>query len=137
MSNELSKRGKTNKRKGNNAEREYAEKFRQLGFTNCRTARQGAKLLDDCGIDLIFIPFNVQIKAGKQIGMKPFKVLEYMKERISSILPKSSPEHNFPKIMIHRREVGQGNKRNEFSDIVSMTFEDFSKIIKLIEWKEV
>ena len=131
-----SSRGKTNKRKGSNAEREFAEKFRQLGFENCKTARQGAKMLDDCGIDLIFIPFNVQIKAGLQQGLRPHKVLEYMKNRITEVLPKYSVEHNLPKILIHRRQVGQGNKRDEFSDIVSMTFEDFSTIIKMIKWKE-
>lgn len=131
-----SSRGKTNKRKGSNAEREYAEKFRQLGFENCKTARQGAKMLDDCGIDLIFIPFNVQIKAGLQQGLRPHKVLEYMKNRITEVLPKYSVEYNLPKILIHKRQVGQGNKRDEFSDIVSMTFEDFSKIIKMIKWKE-
>lgn len=131
-----SSRGKTNKRKGSNAEREYAEKFRQLGFENCKTARQGAKMLDDCGIDLIFIPFNVQIKAGLQQGLRPHKVLEYMKNRITEVLPKYSVEHNLPKILIHKRQVGQGNKRDEFSDIVYMTFEDFSKIIKMIKWKE-
>lgn len=131
-----SSRGKTNKRKGSNTEREYAEKFRQLGFENCKTARQGAKMLDDCGIDLIFIPFNVQIKAGLQQGLRPHKVLEYMKNRITEVLPKYSVEHNLPKILIHKRQVGQGNKRDEFSDIVYMTFEDFSKIIKMIKWKE-
>ena len=131
-----SSRGKTNKRKGSNAEREYAEKFRQLGFENCKTARQGAKMLDDCGIDLIFIPFNVQIKAGIQQGLRPHKVLEYMKNRITEVLPKYSVEHNLPKILIHKRQVGKGNKKDEFSDIVSMTFEDFSKIIKMIKWKE-
>lgn len=131
-----SSRGKTNKRKGSNAEREYAEKFRQLGFENCKTARQGAKMLDDCGIDLIFIPFNVQIKAGLQQGLRPHKVLEYMKNRINEVLPKYSVEHNLPKILIHKRQVGQGNKRDEFSDIVYMTFEDFSKIVKMIKWKE-
>lgn len=131
-----SSRGKTNKRKGSNAEREFAEKFRQLGFENCKTARQGAKMLDDCGIDLIFIPFNVQIKAGLQKDLRPHKVLEYMKNRITEVLPKYSVEHNLPKILIHKRQVGQGNKRDEFSDIVSMTFEDFSKIIKMIKWKE-
>lgn len=131
-----SSRGKTNKRKGSNAEREYAEKFRQLGFENCKTARQGAKILDYCGIDLIFIPFNVQIKAGLQQGLRPHKVLEYMKNRINEVLPKYSVEHNLPKILIHKRQVGQGNKRDEFSDIVSMTFEDFSKIVKMIKWKE-
>ena len=131
-----SSRGKTNKRKGSNAEREYAEKFRQLGFENCKTTRQGAKMLDDCGIDLIFIPFNVQIKAGLQQGLRPHKVLEYMKNRINEVLPKYSVEHNLPKILIHKRQVGQGNKRDEFSDIVSMTFEDFSKIVKMIKWKE-
>ena len=129
-------KGKTNRRKGNNAEREYAEKFRQLGFEHCKTARQGAKLLDDCGIDLIFLPFNVQIKAGKQVGIKSHQILKYMKDRMNLLLPPTSIEHTLPKIMIHKREVGRGIKRDEFSDMVHMTFDDFCKIIKMIKWEE-
>lgn len=128
--------GKTNKRKGSDAERHYARIFRdQLGFTHCKTARMGSKLHDDAGIDLIFIPLNLQIKAGKQAGLNPTKELNYMKDRMTELFPSHSPEHNYPKVLIHRKEVGQGKKRTEFDELVTLTFEDFIKVIsKIKEW---
>lgn len=126
--------GKTNKTKGSNAERFYAKFFREeLGFEHCKTARMGSKLHDDAGIDLIFIPFNIQIKAGKQVGLNPTNELKYIKEKMNKLFPLTSGEHRFPKIVIHRKEVGPGNKRTEFDEIVTMTFEDFVKIIKKVE----
>lgn len=121
--------GKTNKRKGSDAERYYAKEFRELGHTHCKTARLGSKLHDNAGIDLIFIPYNVQIKAGIQKGMKPLQELVNMKERMAELFPSSSPEHNLPKLVIHKRPVGRGNKPTEFHELVTMTFEDFKKII--------
>lgn len=128
--------GKTNKRKGSDAERHYARIFRdQLGFTHCKTARMGSKLHDDAGIDLIFIPLNVQVKAGKQVGLNPAKELNYMKDKMTEYFPESSPEHSYPKLVIHRKEVGQGKKRSEFDELVTLTFEDFLKLIsKIKEW---
>lgn len=122
--------GKTNKRKGSDAERHYARIFRDdLGYTHCKTSRLGSKLHDDAGIDLIFLPFNIQVKVGKQVGLNPSKELSYMKKRMSELFPKTSLEHNYPKILIHKKEVGQGKKRSEFDEIVSMTFLDFVKLI--------
>lgn len=132
MTEEVKKKsyGKTNKRKGSDAERYYARIFREdLGFAHCKTARLGSKLHDDAGIDLIFLPFNVQIKAGKQVGLNPSKELNYMQNRMTELFPSTSLEHNYPKILIHKKEVGQGKKRGEFDEIVSMTFKDFLKII--------
>ena len=85
MSEEIKRKsyGKTNKRKGSDAERYYAKIFRDdLGFTHCKTSRLGSKLHDDAGIDLIFLPLNVQIKAGKQVGLNPGKELNYMQGRM-------------------------------------------------------
>lgn len=128
--------GKTNKRKGSDAERYYARIFREdLGFTHCKTSRLGSKLHDDAGIDLIFIPLNIQIKAGKQVGLNPGKELTYMQNRMTELFPESSLEHDYPKLVIHKKEVGQGKKRSEFDEIVSLTFKDFLKIInKIKEW---
>lgn len=128
------KLGKQNKRKGSNAERLYAKKFRELGFNHCKTARLGSKLHDDAGIDLIFLPFNIQVKAGEQKGMKPVKELINMKEKMAELFPPDSKEHQLPKMVIHKRLAGRGNKLNEFHEIVSMTFEDFVKIINKIQW---
>ena len=128
--------GKTNKRKGSDAERHYARVFRDdLGFTHCKTSRLGSKLHDDAGIDLIFVPLNIQVKAGKQTGLNPTRELIYMQNRMTELFPSTSKEHDLPKIVIHRKEVGQGKKRTEFDEIVSLTFQDFLKIIKKVkEW---
>ena len=125
--------GKTNKRKGSDAERHYAKVFREIGFTHCKTSRLGSKLHDDAGIDLIFLPFNVQIKAGKQAGLNASRELEYIQNRMTELLPSTSLEHSYPKVLIHKKEVGQGKKRGEFDDIVSMSFNDFIKLIQKVE----
>lgn len=125
--------GKTNKRKGSDAERYYAKIFREIGFTHCKTSRLGSKLHDDAGIDLIFLPFNVQIKAGKQAGLNASRELEYIQNRMSELFPSTSLEHTYPKVLIHKKEVGQGKKRGEFDDIVSMSFSDFIKLIQKVE----
>jgi|SRR6187402_1324068 len=125
--------GKTNKRNGSEAERFYANIFREIGFSHCKTSRLGSKLHDDAGIDLIFLPFNVQVKHGKQAGMNPARELQYMQNRMFELFPQSSPEHLFPKIVIHKKAVGTGKRRTPYDEIVTMTFEDFLKIIQKIE----
>ena len=121
--------GKTNKRKGSNAERYYVKEFKKLGFDKCITSRFGSKIHDDAGIDLIFLPFNVQIKAGKQRGLNNSNILRDINERMARLFPSSSPEHSYPKILIHKKDVGSGKKRDEFDDIVMMSWDDFVKIL--------
>ena len=124
------KKGKTSKRKGSDAERLYAKRFRELGFTHCKTSRLGSKLHDNAGIDLIFLPFNVQIKAGYNRGLNHSKELEYIEEKMKLLFPPSSIEHNLPKILIHRKNKEKGKRsRSPYEEIVSMTWEDFKKIL--------
>ena len=124
-----------NKNKGSNAERYYAKKFRDLGFDKCVTARYGSRLHDDAGIDLINLPLNVQIKAGKQRGLNPSSVLEYTKEQARLLFPSNDPVQGKPTILIHKKDVGRGFEKTEYHEIVSMTFEDFSKLIdKIKKW---
>lgn len=124
--------GKTNKRKGSDAERLYAKIFREeLGFSHCKTSRMGSKLHDDAGIDLIFLPFNVQIKAGYDKGLNASKELKYIEDKMLELFPLSSVEHSLPKILIHRKNKPKGRRsRTDYDDIVSMTFNDFKKIIE-------
>lgn len=127
--------GVTNKRKGSDAERYYAKTFREVGFTHCKTSRLGSKLHDDAGIDLIFLPFNVQIKAGKQTGLNPSRELDYMKNRMLELFPSTSLEQKYPRVLIHKKEVGKGKLRTDSDELVFMTFEDFIKLIsKIKEW---
>ena len=53
-----------------------------------------------------------------------------IKGRIERMFPKENREHNYPTILIHKKEVGKGKKRTEFDEVVIMTFSDFKKLIK-------
>lgn len=127
-------KGSVNRTKGHNAERFYAKVFKDLGFSHCVTSRYGSRIHDDAGIDLIGLPINVQIKAGKQRAMNPSKVLSYIRERVAELFPKTAPEKDMISIVIHRKEVGRGKKRNDFDDLVHMSFKDFEKLINKVEW---
>ncbi len=116
-----------NRTKGHNAEREYRKRFIELGYDKCQTARYGSRLHDDCMVDLIYIPYSVQVKAGQQRGLKPGKVLRDMDALIKENLPEI--EQKYPKLVIHRKEVRRGKARDEFDDIVTMTWEDFKKLL--------
>lgn len=137
MSIDRSKIAKQNKAKGSRVERTYASIFREMReeFRFCKTSRFGSKLFDNAGIDLVFIPFNVQIKAGKQKGLQPVKELQYLETQMKEVFPENAPEHEYPKILVHHKDAA-GKKRTQYDSIVYMTFEDFTKLVmKVEEWK--
>ena len=113
---------KNNRTKGHSAERLYALKFREL-FPKCQTSRYASRMMDDAGVDLVGLPMLVQIKAGLQKGMKPHEVLKNIKDNL--------PNESKPKVLIHHKEGANGKKRDEFSSLVTMTFEDFFHLINL------
>jgi hypothetical protein len=125
--------GARNRTKGHDAERHYAALFRTISeaFEKCKTSRQASRLHDDSGIDLCFTePFNIQIKAGKQKGLVISKELSKIKEEVKKNFPSHYPELSNMNILIHKKEVGRGRRKNEFDEIVSMTLSDFIKLIK-------
>jgi len=74
--------GKQSKRRGNDAERHFMNEFKKKGYDKCMTSRNGSKMYDGMGIDLINLPINVQVKQGTQKGMSIKSVLKTIKERI-------------------------------------------------------
>lgn len=126
--------GKTNRSKGHNAERQYAKAFRELGFDKCVTARYGSRLHDDCSIDLINIPFNVQIKAGYRQGLNYSKELYKIDKMVSENIPQAYPEHQYPNILIHKKDVGKGHEKNKYDELVVMSFDDFVSLVKQIKY---
>jgi hypothetical protein len=135
MSVDRAKLGKRNKNMGSNAERLYANLFREIGFNFCKTSRQASRIHDDAGIDLTEThPFNVQVKAGMQKGMNHSNVLSIIKERCVELFSPDNIVHKNINIMIHKKVVGKGRKRNEFDDLVTMSFEDFKKLVNRIKW---
>lgn len=118
-------RGATNKRKGSNAERYYVNKFKELGFDFCKTARLASKLHDDAKIDIVFIPYNIQIKAGKQASLNPGRELLALSEAIKKLFPPGHEVHDKSLVLIHFEQVGKGNKRLPIHEKVYMTLEQF------------
>lgn len=111
--------GSANKRKGSNAERYYAKVFREdLGFTFCKTSRQSNRMLDDAGIDLNFLPFNVQIKAGYAKGLNEFKTLKIIRERLPELFPPYDAVHGQPNVLIHKKDTGRGKRKKESDELV-------------------
>lgn len=120
--------GAKNKAKGSGIERLYANIFKQLhvSLEKCKTTRFTSKLLDNCKIDLNFLPILVQIKAGRQLGLSSSKVLQEMEVALKENLPKGYPEHKMPKIVIHHKDIEKGrNVRIPTDAMVHMTFDDW------------
>lgn len=126
--------GAYSKRKGSNAERHYVKEFKALGYKHCKTSRFGSKLHDNAGIDLLFIPYNVQIKAGYARGLNYGVELKYLEDQMKELFPETSIEHSLPKVVIHRKDKPKGvRNRTQYDELVVMTFEDFKKIINKTE----
>jgi len=117
--------GATNKRKGSTAERYYAKFFRELGFTFCETSRFGSKKHDNAKIDLLYIPFNVQIKAGIQKNMSPGKELFMMSTSISAMFPPEDEVFKKPCILFHYKQGNPGVKRTPEMEMVYMSMIQF------------
>jgi len=122
-------RGASNKRKGSNAERYYAKVFREdLGFTFCKTSRASNRMLDDAGVDLNFLPFNVQIKAGYAKGLNEVKTLDIIRERLPLLFPPYDDIHKKVNILIHKKDTGRGKKKSIYDELVFMRTENFRKL---------
>lgn len=123
--------GATNKRKGSTAERYYAKFFRDLGFTFCETSRFVSKKHDNAKIDLMYIPFNLQIKAGVQKNMNPGKELFMMASSITSMFPLEDEVHKKPCLLIHYKQGTPGVRRTPDMEVVYMSrmqFELFQSV---------
>jgi hypothetical protein len=117
--------GATNKRKGSNAERYYAKFFRELGFEHCQTSRFCSKQHDNAKIDLMYVPLNIQIKAGIQKGMNPGKELFSMKTAIEKMFPKTEDVHSKPCVLFHYKQGEKGMKRCPEMEMVYMSMLQF------------
>ncbi len=124
--------GRINKNKGKETEDYYAEIFRKNGFPNCKVSDKKDKIFDNAGIDLIGLPFNVQIKAGKHKNMNISYVLHDITSRIKTMLGDRTASF-LPVILIHKKDVAIERNRNDFDEIVSMSFKDFLTLLKQLK----
>jgi hypothetical protein len=128
MLSKSSNLGTRNRQKGHHAARFYADVFRKLGYPHCITARLGARQYDNAGIDIINIPFNFQIKAGKQSKLSAGKILLQMESQIKSLFPPKHEVRTFPLYVIHRpNPFSKGYEE----DLVYMTLKQYEDIAKV------
>lgn len=117
--------------KGHAFERELATWFREIGFEYCKTTRAASKLMDDCGIDFVGIPFRVQAKSGYATNRPKFEdVANYSKQRLLLNFPKEHPIHNIPFILVHKLDTKKG-KRTENDTFVSISKDSFEQLLRM------
>ena len=119
--------GEKNRKKGLNGERYYAKFFRSFGFVECQTSRKVARPLDDAKVDLVGLPFNIQIKTGIHKNMSVGKELSHMDACIKSMFDENHPDYNKPRLLIHKYDIGRGKRRKPENEQLYMSFEQFNR----------
>ena len=103
--------------KGIQWEQKIVRELKQLGFKNVLTTRNGSKYLDDKGVDLMNVPFHLQIKSGRSY-VNYFNVLN----RIEKIILDGKID-DLPFSLLRIYDVGKGNKRT-FRDKLIFIYKD-------------
>jgi hypothetical protein len=117
--------GKANRAKGHNYERFLAQKFRDMGYTFCKTTRAASRVLDSCQVDLAFIPYNVQAKKVKAT-INYTEIFDSMESNLKLNFPPNAEEHNKPLMIFHSR----GKKDSE--RLVVLKEKDMFNLLKKI-----
>lgn len=117
--------GKINKKKGKFAERLYSDKFKEFGFSFCEPSGIISKRHDNAKIDLMHIPFNVQIKAGKQTNLSAGKELLFMSSCIQTMFSTEKEVLKKPMLLFHYEETGKGQPRVPENEKVYMSLIQF------------
>lgn len=112
--------------KGHHAENIYVSYFQKLGFTQCANSALVNEAYDRAKIDLVGIPFNIQIKTGKQPQMHPCRVLFEMDACIKTDFKKSNPDYRKPRLLLRRLNV-KGKTRQPESELIYMSKKQFDK----------
>lgn len=114
------------KRKGNTYERLIAKTFRDVfGLPHCKTSRQMSRIMDDCGIDLCGIPFNVSLKCGYKKGRpKPEELLKNIAIQLAKNFPQADPIHKQLTFIIHKLDG-----HHPAHHLVYMSFEDWCRLM--------
>ena len=100
--------------KGHAYERKIAKELRKRGYDKCRTSREESRYLDSLKVDLTNTgDFYIQCKAQER-GIYPHVILNEM------------PKKKKINLLFH--------KRNRKGEVVSMTKEDFYKLLEV--WQQ-
>lgn len=113
-----------NRTAGHTWERTIARKFREIGFTHCKTSREASKLLDNCKVDHWGIPYNIQAKNGYNKGLNYQEILNQIQE----LLGKDYPQRlEYPTVILHKKKT---------SHLAIMDMKDFYNLISKLAMYE-
>ena len=115
-----------NRTKGHNYEREWARTYRELGFSKAKTSRQASRLLDDCLVDLAFVPFNHQCKAGYRKGLAYSNIFRDMRTKLADNFPEDDPIQKRPLLISHKK----GRKPEEH--LIVLEYNGFMNMLNLL-----
>lgn len=115
--------------KGHKFERLIAKFFREaLDYTRAKTTRSCSRLLDNCGVDIVGVPWLVQCKSGYARSRPKFEEeYTYIKDQLLANFDEGHTVHQRPIIILHELDVGAGNKRQDCHTYVMMTLTDFAR----------
>ena len=111
----------SNRRRGHDFERKVINDFKKkTKFKECMSTRYASKYLDDQGVDVFGLPFNVQIKT---LNKKP-EILEILDH-----MPKDD-KLNFA--VIKRTRKTPGGTFREKGKYVTMSYDQFFELVNMI-----
>jgi hypothetical protein len=123
--------GKANRRKGHAFERFLAQKFRQMGYSFCKTTRAASRILDACQVDLAFIPYNVQAKKVKAT-INYTEIFDSMKTNLELNFPPNAEEHTKPLMIFHSK-----GKKDSERLVVMKEIDMFNLLQKLADFENI
>lgn len=96
-------KGKANRNKGHRLERLISNIFKDMGFQFAKTTRASSRLLDACKVDINFVPFNIQCKAGYDNNRPKFEdIYSEIKANLDKNFPPTEEVHNKPIVLVHK-----------------------------------
>ena len=127
------------RRKGVTGEQDWVNRFKEeFGdidprFLEAKTTRNASKLLDDCGVDIAFVPLNPQIKVGYAKALpRADKLFLEMRELLLKNFPVGHPQHELMKLVVYHI----GDFRHHHNVLVTMMWKDWKEIYKdHLKWK--
>lgn len=122
-----------NRKRGHDLERQVVRDLKPF-FPFVKTSRASSKLLDDCGIDVAFVPFLIQCKSGYNTNRPKFEN-EYrnIKANITKNFPQSSNIHKYPIVLIHKLNSGRGHTKKEEENQVTISYDFFLYLLNSIK----
>jgi hypothetical protein len=122
--NKKRSQGSRNRTAGHALERRIAKTFREHGHEFAKTSRLASRLLDNCQVDIAFVPYLPQCKKGYQRGLNYTQIIKEIKELVQKNFPPDDKVHGLPCLIFHDK-----GKTNE-EKLVIMEENTFWELIK-------